>query len=240
MLVIKGKRAVLEAINAATPPHKVVVSFAVKDSFEHQNIMRQAKQKQVPIEIIAKEEFEKLAIAKPHQGIIAYVKQKIATLSDIILQIKHYPIIVAVDHIQDPYNFGAIIRSCEIFGIKAIIYPKDRNCKITPGVIKASSGALHHLQLIQVTNLAQALAKLKDKGYWLYGANANQGEALNKLEPLQPCIIVFGNEKSGLSNRIQKMLDVNILIPQKGKTDSLNVSVAAGIITYIFSIKLLK
>jgi 23S rRNA (guanosine2251-2'-O)-methyltransferase len=147
---------------------------------------------------------------------------------------ERYPLIVVLDHLEDPQNFGAILRSCETLGVRAVVYPKDRSSQITPAVIRASAGAIYHLDLAKVVNIAGALEKLREAGYWIYGT-AEDGVSLDEFSAPMPLALVLGNEGRGVSNRVAKMADGHIRIPLVGKVESLNVSVAAGILLYSLS-----
>ncbi len=137
-----------------------------------------------------------------------------------------------LDHIQDPHNMGAIIRTAAGLGIHALIYPKDRSCQITDTVSKVSSGGTECIPLLKVTNLAREIDTLKDKGYWIYGADSNQGNTLSQVRFHHPCVLVVGNEGKGLSSLLIKKLDQAVYIPMTGQISSLNVSVATGIILH--------
>ena len=139
---------------------------------------------------------------------------------------------MVLDHIEDPHNMGAIIRSCEAMGINAIIYPKQRSATLSTGVIRASAGAIWHVDLCQVSNIAQSLRQLKDADFWIYAASEHEGTPVSEIEPLTPAAIILGNEHKGLSTIVKKMVNFFVTIPLVGQVSSLNVSVAAGIIIY--------
>ncbi|MFC1771454.1 23S rRNA (guanosine(2251)-2'-O)-methyltransferase RlmB [Candidatus Margulisiibacteriota bacterium] len=230
---LKGKHAVFEALNSDTRIERILVDFKVKDRDDIQKIITIARKKSIKIQICSPADFYKNAREENTQGILAYLRtKKLLDLDHVLSNKNNYPFIVVVDHLEDPYNFGAIMRTCEFFGVKVVIFPKDRNCQITPGVIKASSGAVNHLNMIKVVNIAQTLNSLSKNGYWLYGADSNEGTTLESFSPALPLVLVVGNENRGLSKHIQKIINDKIKIPRSGKTDSLNVSVATGIIIH--------
>ena len=150
---------------------------------------------------------------------------------------KAHPLVVALDHLEDPYNFGAIIRSACAFGVSAIIYPKDRQVNVTPGVISASANTVDHMPLLRVTNVAQTLDILAHAGYWIYGLDGYGKDVLDTFKPNFPCILVAGNEHRGLSPLLKKKAHGLIKIPMASHVESLNVSVATGIALYQFSQK---
>ena len=139
--------------------------------------------------------------------------------------------VVVLDHIEDPHNLGAIIRSCECAGIKSIIIPKDRACPINETVMKISSGALNNVKVILVSNLVQAIKKLKADNYFVYGADM-VGDDYRKLDYSGKKCLVIGNEGKGISELVKKECDFITSIPMKGEINSLNASVAAGIIIF--------
>ncbi|MFA5879196.1 MAG: 23S rRNA (guanosine(2251)-2'-O)-methyltransferase RlmB [Candidatus Margulisiibacteriota bacterium] len=242
---IKGKRAIKEALVASTPIERILISDHVARDKNILEIINLAKEKNVKFQVLPRDAFRKKFesgyanhnFAEQNQGIIAnLLPTALATLEGILNYPTIYPIVLAVDHLSDPYNFGAILRTAEALNIKAVVYPKDRSCNLTPGVIKVSSGAVYHLNLVRVTNLSQTLDKFKDHGYWLYGADSNGGVDLNKMKPNFPLVLVVGNEEKGISYQIQKKLDQKINIPLKGHIESLNVSVATSIILYQLSL----
>jgi 23S rRNA (guanosine2251-2'-O)-methyltransferase len=140
-------------------------------------------------------------------------------------------LVVMLDHIEDPHNFGAIIRTCEAAGIKSIIIPKDRSVVVNDTVMKTSAGTLDRVDIIQVTNLVNAINKLKDKGYFIYGADMN-GVNYKDASYADKNVLVIGNEGKGISKIVRDNLDEVISIPMKGSVNSLNASVAAAILIY--------
>jgi 23S rRNA (guanosine2251-2'-O)-methyltransferase len=232
--VIKGKRSVMEALKAETSIKIIYVGQVQQRQGDIQQLLKMAKEAEIPVQVVTPEHLESLAGEENTQGICAVLDPvSFKTLAE--LKVAAPKIVLATDHLQDPYNFGAILRTCDAFGVTWVVFPKDRSAPVTPGVIKASSGAYHHLNLCRVTNLGNALTTLKDSGYWVYGTAMNNGEDLGKATPHFPLVIVVGNEERGLSDRIGKLLDGAYYIPMVGHVDSLNVSVAAGIALYTLS-----
>lgn len=233
MHTVKGWRAVLEALRANVPISRIIVSEAATHRSEFKDILKQAKFSKLNVQTSHQKRFQKEYPDKQNQGIVAYVSPKTFTpLDHLCAHPDHYPIVLALDHIEDPYNFGAILRTAEQMGVRAVIFPKDRSCQITPGVIKASSGAIHYLEMVRVVNVAQSLDALRNAGYWLIGTQIEEGTPLPDFTPVFPMVLVLGNEAKGQSRRISKMVDSHIYIPTNGRVSSLNVSVAAGILAY--------
>jgi 23S rRNA (guanosine2251-2'-O)-methyltransferase len=232
MPYIKGKHAVLQALLSDTEVDRVSISFSVQHSPDLKPIFNAAKSRRIKIQVLSKQAFDRLN--EPHsQGVLAYIPDiKSSDISELLHNPDDYPIIVMLDHIEDPHNMGAILRTCEALGIKAIVYPKDRQCQVSPTVLKVASGAASFLKLIKVTNLAQTVDMMKKAGYWIYGSDDSAPDVLDTFKPNFPCVIIMGNEGKGLSPLLAKKTDATLQIPLTGKTSSLNVSVASGIILY--------
>ena len=140
-------------------------------------------------------------------------------------------IILMLDHLEDPHNFGAIIRSCESAGIKSIIIPKDRSVDVSPTVMKTSAGALEYVNIAMVNNLVNTINILKENGYFIYGAEAD-GTNYKQIKYPNKVVLVIGSEGNGLSSLVRKSCDEIVSLPMKGHVNSLNASVAAGILIY--------
>jgi len=163
-----------------------------------------------------------------HQGIIIDMHEyEYGTINDI----EDDNLVLILDHLEDPHNFGAIIRSAEARGVKNIIIPKDRSVSVNETVMKTSSGALSHVNVIMVTNLVNAMNTLKDKGYFLYGAEAD-GEDYRKVDYASKVALVIGSEGNGIGRLVKENCDMIVSIPMQGETNSLNASVAAGILLF--------
>ncbi len=230
MNFIKGKHAVMEALKAKSGIDRIVIPYDLRDKPDFQALIALARQSQIKVQIVSKQAFERLG-EEHTQGVVAYLP--LATHSSLeSLDPQKIPMVVILDHIEDPHNMGAILRTCETLGVKAVIYAKDRQCQVTPTVVKVSSGATQYLDMIRVTNLGQAVDKLKDLGYWIYGSD-DQGESLlDTFKPNLPFALVVGNENRGMSTILTKKLDARIQIHLSGSVSSLNVSVATGILLY--------
>ena len=144
---------------------------------------------------------------------------------------KENPLVVMLDHIQDPHNFGAIIRTCEAAGVDAIIIPKKRSVEITSTVMKVSAGALNNIKIVEVSSLPQTIDKLKKYGFWFYGTDMDGSNYTDVVYDPKTCLII-GAEGNGISKLVSEKCDYIISIPMTGKINSLNASVAAGICIY--------
>lgn len=165
-----------------------------------------------------------------HQGIIIEVSDIKTYNLDIIKNFtSKNPVIVMLDHLEDPHNFGAIIRTSYALGIDAIIIPNDRSVDITPTVVKTSAGAIYNIPIIKVPNLTNTIEKLKKEGYWIVGTDM-QGDNYCELKYDMPTCLIIGNEGKGMSKIVKNNCDYLVSIPMEGQIDSLNASVSCGII----------
>ncbi len=235
MLTVKGKNAIIEAIQSQNKVKQIIISQGSENSPECKQIKQLAATANILVTIMPAHQF-KIQFPDQHaQHVVATMDDISHTPLDVILKNpKDYPIIVILDHLEDPHNMGAIARTCAGLGVKAMLYPKDRQAPINSGTVKSSAGGIYHINLVKITNVADTLLKLRDAGYWIFGTDSETGEPLTRMKPQFPCALVVGNEGSGISNRVLKMVDLNIRIPMSGRMESLNVSVATGIILYTF------
>ena len=199
----------------------------ITPNFKDKEIIDFIKENKIPYVQIEKQKLDKME--RKNQGILIEIKDyDYKDLKDIDTNDKK---IIILDHLEDPHNFGAIIRTCESAGIKSIIIPKDRSIHITPTVLKTSTGALEYVDIYEVTNLKNAIDYLKDNGYFIYGAEAD-GKNYNEIDYADKILLIIGSEGFGLSNIVRKACDEIVKIPMKGHVNSLNASVSAGILIY--------
>lgn len=233
MRIVKGRQSVLSALESAARIDRIIIDRRLAKSNDIAPIIAGAQSRRIRVEWMTSSAFTHLA-GENSQGVLAYLTlTNQLRLDDICSAAQDYPIVVAVDHIEDPFNFGGILRSAESLGASAVIYPKDRNVQLTPGVMKVASGAAHLIPLIKVTNLGTAFTALKQSGYWIYGSDMNaKSIPISQFEPNFPLVIILGNEHAGVSHGIRKWMDESVSIEMRGQTPSLNVSVAAGILIY--------
>jgi 23S rRNA (guanosine2251-2'-O)-methyltransferase len=195
-----------------------------------------AQKLQIKIQFVDAKELDYLAQGQSHQGALARVRPySYVPFSDLERNVASEsgpPRVLILDGITDPRNFGAILRTAEAVAVGHIIIPKDRSVRITPSVVKASAGAVHHLRIYRVTNLWRAMASLKNAGFWMVGLDAKATESYDSKEYPDKLGIVLGSEGRGLRPLISKECDYLVRIPMKGKISSLNVSVAAAILLY--------
>ncbi len=219
-MYITGKNAIREYLKNNTKIYKAYVNKNMKDE-----LISELKSKNISIEYIDKFKLDK--ISKNNQGIIIKVDDyKYKDISDI-----DDDIVVILDHLEDPHNLGAIIRTCEVAGIRNIIIPKDRSVSVNETVMKTSAGALNHINLIMVTNLTETMKKLKKDGFWFVGMDMS-GDNYKKIDYTGKIGLVVGSEGFGMSKLVEQNCDFIATIPMRGKVNSLNASVAAGIIIF--------
>ena len=188
------------------------------------------KKRNISIKFLTKNELNKIDNGN-NQGIIIDIPDFVySDLDDLLISEK--PFIVILDHIEDPHNFGAIIRTCESAGVDGIIIPKDRSVSINSTVMKTSAGALNNVKICKVTNLSRTIDELKNRGLWIFGTNVSNSISYNSVDYDIPLALVIGSEGFGISKLINDKCDYIINIPMKGKVNSLNASVAAGILIY--------
>lgn len=224
-MYICGKNVAKEYLNGNNKVKKVFLN----NNFNDNEIMNLLKSKKIKIDYVDKRELDKKTLEN-HQGIILEVDDFEYSNLNVILN-KENPLVVMLDHIQDPHNFGAIIRTCEAAGVDAIIIPKDRSVSVNGTVIRTSVGASKYVPIIRVTNLVNTIKELKKEGFWFFGTDMN-GENYSKLNYKGKTCLIIGNEGDGMSKLVKDNCDFIASIPMIGKINSLNASVATGIIIY--------
>ncbi len=233
-LTIEGRNAVLEAFRSGRTMDKLFVLDGCMDG-PIKTILREAKKCDTIINYVAKERLDQISETGKHQGVIAYAAAySYATIEDILENAKKKgedPLIIFLDGVEDPHNLGAIIRTANLAGAHGVVIPKRRAVGLTATVAKASAGALNYTPVAKVSNLSQTMEALKTEGMWFVCADMD-GELMYHLNLTGPMGVVMGNEGSGVSNLVKKHCDFVTGIPMKGDIDSLNVSVATGVLVY--------
>lgn len=232
--VIAGRNPVMEAIRSGRSIESILVAKGER-SGSVVAIIAKAKQKNIPVKDVDSKKLDFLAKGVNHQGIVAQCAVKeYSTLEDIFALAEERgesPFIIVLDKIEDPHNLGAIIRTAECAGAHGVIIPERRSAGLSYTVEKTSAGALEYMPVVRVKNISAVLQKLKDKGIWVYGADMD-GEHYKKVNFDGAVALVIGNEGKGISPLVAKDCDVIVSLPMKGKINSLNASVAAGILMY--------
>ena len=231
--LIYGKNPVNEALQTHQPIEKIFIAQGLKKSTLI-IIKEFARQRNIPLREVHRRKLNELTGHENHQGIVAILsKAEYGTIADILNaahQKNEPPLIAILDEIQDPHNLGAIIRSADAFGIHGIIIPKDRSVGFTETVAKTSAGAISHVVLTRITNLAQTIDGLKQQGLWIVGADQHSAQKINEVDYSLPLGIVVGSEGRGIRRLIKEKCDFLVQIPMFGKINSLNASVAAAIL----------
>lgn len=229
---IEGKNPIVEALKSNVNIEKIMVAKGRRETGA-QELFELAKEKKIKIQQVDRKKLDFTSKTGNHQGIIAIATEyEYAEIEDILESAKtkgESPLVVILDKITDPHNFGAIIRTANACGVHGIIIPKNRSVDISPIAIKASAGAIEHTPICKVTNLTQTIKELKEKGFWIAGADM-KGQKYYESDFKGSMAIVIGNEGEGISRLVKDECDFLISIPMYGEIDSLNASVATGIL----------
>ena len=209
--------------------NEIINNIYLQENFSDQEVLRLIEKKKYNVKIVKKYELDKMT-KENHQGIILKVNDfKYSDLDSFTK--KDDSLVILLDHIEDPHNFGAIIRTCEAANVDGIIIPKNRSVDVNSTVIRTSVGATKYVPVAQVTNIKSTIDKLKKDGYWIVGTDMN-GTNYSQIDYKGKTCIIIGNEGSGMARIVRENCDFIAEIPMKGKINSLNASVAAGIIIY--------
>ena len=231
-LVIEGRNAVLEALRSGKPMDKLYVLDGCQDG-PIRTIVREAKKHDVILQFVTKERLNQLSETGKHQGVIAHAAAyEYAQVEDMLELAKSRgedPFIFLLDNIEDPRNLGAIIRTANLAGAHGVIIPKRRSVSLTGTVAKAAAGALSYVPVARVANIAQTLKALKKEGLWICGT-AMDGQTIYQAPLSGPLAIVIGSEGNGMRKLVAEQCDFTVSIPMKGQINSLNASVATGIV----------
>jgi 23S rRNA (guanosine2251-2'-O)-methyltransferase len=234
MNIIIGRKPVLEALNSNEEIEQVYLLFG-----QHGNIINAirvaAKKKGIKCNQIPLERFRTYTPSQIAQGVIALKQDfKFSTLDEILNEAKKSPLalILVLDEIQDPHNVGAILRSAECSGVNGVILTKHQSATITSTVTKTSAGATEHLKICQVNNLSQTIDELKEKGLWIVGSSLENAKNYSEVDYKIPIALIVGNEEKGIRKLTASKCDFLVKIPMSGKIQSLNVSVATGILLF--------
>lgn len=232
--IICGRNSVLEAVRSGREIDRLLVAHGVSGG-SVSAIIAKCSAKGILIKEVSPQKLDYYCMGANHQGVaIMFASQEYSTVKDILEYAEtkgEKPFIIICDEIEDPHNLGAIIRSAEACGVHGIIIPKRRSASLNATVAKSASGALEYMRVARVTNISNTIDELKQKGVWVFGADMN-GTDYTKLDFNIPCAIVIGNEGKGIGTLVAKKCDEIISLPMCGKINSLNASVAAGVLMY--------
>ncbi|MCR5278103.1 MAG: 23S rRNA (guanosine(2251)-2'-O)-methyltransferase RlmB [Lachnospiraceae bacterium] len=231
---IEGRNAVIEALRSGKTVDKLFILDGCHDG-PVMTIKREAAKRDVMIKYVTKDRLDQMSETGKHQGVIAMVAAyDYSELEDIYALAEkkgEAPFVLLLDGIEDPHNLGAIIRTANLAGAHGVIIPKDRAVGLTATVLKASAGALNYTPVVKVTNISRTIEELKERGLWFVCADMD-GTLMYDLDLKGPIGLVIGNEGSGVSRLVKEKCDFIAAIPMKGDIDSLNASVAAGVLSF--------
>ncbi len=226
-MIVYGKSVLDEVLRTRYPVKKIYLSEEKAKKFTQ--LEQQLRKLGYSYIYTTKKQLESLCQEEKNQGIAIDLEFNYSDESKL-----EGELIVILDHITDPHNFGAIVRTAVGAGASAIVIPKDRSVKVTPAVVKVSAGTVLRIPIVIVTNLVQTMERLKQRGYWIYGADMD-GKSIYEEKFVPPVCVVFGNEGEGLSKLVRESCDQIISIPMRSSIDSLNVAVSAGVILFEIS-----
>ena len=231
---IEGRNAVLEAFRSGKCVDKLFILDGCQDG-PVRTIAREARKTDTIINYVSKERLDQLSETRAHQGVIAQAAAyEYSTVDEILARAEEKgepPFLILLDNVEDPHNLGAIIRTANLVGAHGVIIPKRRAVGLTSTVAKTSAGAINYTPVAKVTNIVRPIEELKEKGIWFVCADMG-GEIMYDLDLTGPMGLVIGNEGEGVSRLVREACDFTASIPMKGDIDSLNASVAAGVLAY--------
>lgn len=232
---IWGRNSVIEAINSKRTVEKIyMLKGNLKGSIE--TITAKAKEKKIPVSYMSEEKMNEISKREKHQGVIALISDlRYFSIDEIIeaaQEKRKKPLIVVLDELEDPHNVGSIIRSCEATGVDGIVIQKRNGVLATATVNKSSAGALNHMKICKAVNISRTLKELKEKGFWIYGADGEADKYYNEVNYDENVVLVMGNEGFGIRPLVKKHCDFLVKLPMIGKISSLNVSNACCVFLY--------
>ena len=231
---IEGRNAVLEAFRSGKCVDKLFILDGCQDG-PVRTIAREARKTDTIINYVSKERLDQLSETRAHQGVIAQAAAyEYSTVDEILARAEEKgepPFLILLDNVEDPHNLGAIIRTANLAGAHGVIIPKRRAVGLTSTVAKTSAGAINYTPVAKVTNIVRTIEQLKEKGIWFVCADMG-GESMYRMNLTGPIGLVIGNEGEGVSRLVKEACDFTASIPMKGDIDSLNASVAAGVLAY--------
>ena len=242
--LIFGKNSVVEALKAGRSINKIFLQADSKNDFT-KKIYAQAKENKIVVEFVNRAKLDKLCGGKNHQGVVAFVAPvEYSTLEEILKfaeEKNQPPFLILLDEIEDPHNFGAILRTADAVGVHGVIIPKRRSVSINSTVAKTSAGAVEYVKVAQVTNVAETLKKLRELDLKIVGSDMSAEKNFNDADLTGGIVLVIGSEGKGMRRLTRENCDLLVKIPMCGKINSLNASVAAAVLMYeIFNQRLKK
>ncbi|WLR50943.1 23S rRNA (guanosine(2251)-2'-O)-methyltransferase RlmB [Bacillus tianshenii] len=231
---IAGKNPVLEALRAGRDINKVWIAEGIQRSAAQQ-IQKLAKESNTIVQQVPKKKLDQV-VGGNHQGVAAsvaaYQYAEVEDMFQLAAERNEVPFILLLDEIEDPHNLGSILRTADAVGVHGVIIPKRRAVGLTGVVAKVSTGAIEHIPVARVTNMARTIDELKEKGFWIAGTDASAKEDFRQMSVDMPLGVVIGSEGKGMNRLVRDKCDFLLSIPMAGKVTSLNASVSAGLLMY--------
>jgi 23S rRNA (guanosine2251-2'-O)-methyltransferase len=233
MDILYGTHSVLECLKSGSRPIERLHFLQGFASRPLQELIELAKEKKIPFKFEPRAVLDRKCNGMVHQGVVAIcASQTFVDIEDLLENPGSKKLLVILDSIEDPRNFGAILRSCAAFGVDGVIVPKDHAAGLSATVAKTAEGGLEHLKIARVTNLTRGIEQLKEAGIWVLGVESGQEQDIEQIDLKVPLALVLGNEGKGIRRLVREHCDFLASIPAAGPIHSLNVSVAAGIALY--------
>jgi 23S rRNA (guanosine2251-2'-O)-methyltransferase len=236
---VKEKIAGINGIAEALKGKRKIYNIYVQEGQQNrrlEKLLAEAGRKGVFVQTVPKAKLDQMYKESNHQGIVAQVESfsyaSVEDLLELAYERKEHPFILILDGIEDPQNFGSIIRTAEAAGVHGIVIPRHNSCPVTETVMKVSAGACEHIKIAQETNLSQTMDYLKKQGLWLIGTDSQSKQTYFEADWPEAIAIVIGNEGRGIRTLVKKNCDISVNIPMRGKVTSLNASVAASLMIY--------
>jgi 23S rRNA (guanosine2251-2'-O)-methyltransferase len=233
--IIAGRKPVMEALKSGTRVEKIVFLTGVQGGVIRE-LRELAERRNVPVVQATKQEFRELAIDQTTQGVVAVVPMKqyvpLERLLEIPAERGEKGFLLVLDEIEDPHNLGALVRTAECAGVHGVVLPKHHSAPVTTAVVKTSAGATEYMAIAEVTNIAATLGELKEGGYWIIGLDGSGDKLYTDVDYSTPVALVIGNEGKGIRRLVRETCDHLVRIPQRGKIESLNASVAGALAMY--------
>lgn len=233
--VLIGRNAVIEAIRSGRGINKLLIADGDKEG-SVKEVISLAKEQGIVIQFVERSKIDGIAGGLRHQGVLAYVAPVAYSNLETILQAAETkgeaPFLLLLDELEDPHNLGALLRTADATGVHGVLIPKRRSVPLTATVAKTSAGAVEYVPVARIGNIAQTLRKLKDKGFWVAGADMDGSQNYYEADLTGPLVLVVGSEGHGMSRLTKEQCDFIVKMPMVGKINSLNASVAGSILMY--------
>ncbi len=232
--IIPGRNAVIEALRASRPINKLLVAKSASFEGPLRRLIFLARERYIPVQQVEQTYLDKMFPGVAHQGVVALASAKeYVTIEHILAEAKEKPpLLLFLDEITDPRNFGAIVRTAVAAGVHGVIIPRHRTAPVTPAVAKAAAGALEHALIARVANLTQTIMYVQQHGIWVVGADTAAKDIFWDATLTVPLALVIGGESKGLGRLVRQKCDLLVRLPMTEKASSLNVSVAAALLIY--------